>query len=68
MVEAGVLASQNGLSDALQVVFAIAMPFGVISAILAYFLGSYKMTMNYVVEAPMEELHAKHRSEKHLDG
>ena len=42
MIQAGVLASQYGTSDALRVVFAIAMPFGVISAVLAYFLGSNK--------------------------
>ncbi|KAJ9606740.1 hypothetical protein H2200_008749 [Cladophialophora chaetospira] len=66
MVQAGILADKNALADALQVVFAIAMPFGVISAVMAYWLGSYKETMNYVVEAPVEELHAKRRGEKHL--
>lgn len=68
MVQAGLMASQNATADALQVVFAIAMPFGVIAAILCYFLGSYKDTMNYVVEAPVEELYAKNRREKHTEG
>ncbi|KEF62747.1 uncharacterized protein A1O9_00720 [Exophiala aquamarina CBS 119918] len=59
MIQAGVMAMKNATCDALHVVFAIALPFGLISVPIAYFLGSYKDSMNYIVEAPMEELHAK---------
>lgn len=68
MVQAGALASQYATADALEVVFAIGTPFGIIAAIMCYWLGSYKDTLNYVVEAPVEELHAKNRGEKHLQG
>lgn len=68
MVQAGALALQNATSDALRVVFAIATPFGLVSVIIAYFLGSFRDTMNYVVEAPLEELHAKHQNEKVAEG
>lgn len=66
MVQAGKLAAQNATADALQNVFAIALPFGIIAIPMAYFLGSYKKTMNYIVEAPMEELHAKPHDEKRM--
>ncbi|KPI34535.1 putative transporter [Cyphellophora attinorum] len=59
MISAGVLASQNATADALQIVFAIAVPFGVIAIPMSYYLGSYRKTMNYIVEAPIEELHSK---------
>jgi hypothetical protein len=66
MIQAGILASQNATADALQIVFAIALVFGVIAIPMAYYLGSYRNTMNYVVEAPMEELHAKRPNEKYV--
>ncbi|KIW18439.1 hypothetical protein PV08_02727 [Exophiala spinifera] len=61
IIEAGVKAFKQAFADSIRVVYIIAAPFGVVAMVLAVFLGSMRDTMNYGVDAPIEELHAKHR-------
>lgn len=51
---------KQAFADSLRVVYIIAIPFGVVACILCLFLGDMKKTMNYRVDAPVEDLHAKH--------
>ena len=57
VIGAGVGALQQAFADAIRVVYYIAVPFGVVSVILCYFLGDFSAKMNYIVEAPLEDLH-----------
>jgi hypothetical protein len=41
----------------------IAAPFGALACIACFFLGDMKAVMNYHVDAPVEDLHAKHHHE-----
>lgn len=52
-------ALKQAFADSIRVVYFIAIPFGVIACILCIFLGDMKKTMNYRVDAPVEDLHAK---------
>ena len=56
----GARALQQAYADAIRIIFIIAVPFGVVACITCCFLGDLKETMNYHVDAPVEELHAKH--------
>ncbi|KEF62550.1 uncharacterized protein A1O9_00523 [Exophiala aquamarina CBS 119918] len=53
-------AIKQATADSVRIVFIIAVPFGVLGTIVSLFLGDLKKTMNYRVDAPVEELHAKH--------
>lgn len=66
MIGQGALALQQAYADSIRIVFIIAAPFGVLSCIACLFLGDLKGTMNYRVDAPIEELHAKRGH--HTDG
>ena len=55
----GVIALKQALADSIRVIYIIAAPFGALACIMCWFLGDMRKTMNYVVEAPVEELHAK---------
>ncbi len=61
IIAAGVAALKQALADGIRVVFIIAAPFGAVACIACFFLGDLKETMNYHVDAPIEDLHAKHR-------
>jgi hypothetical protein len=63
IINSGVSALKQAYADALRVVFVIAVPFGVLACIASFFLGDLKKAMNYGVDAPMENLHSKRRSE-----
>lgn len=56
----GVAALKEAFADSLRVIYIIAAPFGVLACILCCFLGDMRKTMNYRVDAPVEDLHAKH--------
>lgn len=58
----GAQAVKQAYADSLRIVFIIAVPFGVIGIVASCFLGDLRKTMNYHVDAPVEELHAKHTS------
>lgn len=60
IIQAGVVALKQALADGLRVVYMIAAPFGVLACIACFFLGDLKGTMSYHVDAPVENLHAKH--------
>jgi hypothetical protein len=65
IIAAGVAGLQQAYADSLRVVFIIAVPFGLVACILCFFLGDLRDMMNYKVEAPVEELHAKHHHHHH---
>ena len=60
IIEAGVAALKQAFADSLRVVYIIAVPFGALACICCLFLGDLRKTMNYAVDAPVEELRAKH--------
>jgi hypothetical protein len=60
VIGAGVNALKQALADGIRAVFMIAAPFGAVACIACFFLGDMKKVMNYHVDAPMEDLHAKH--------
>jgi hypothetical protein len=55
----GVAALKQAFADSLRVVYMIAAPFGALACIACLFLGNLRKTMNYSVDAPIEDLHAK---------
>lgn len=62
---AGMAAFKQAEADSLRVVYEITAPFGAVACILVFFLGDLGKLMNYKVDAPLEDLHAKHgRGEK----
>ena len=52
-------ALKQSYADSIRIVFIIAAPFGVVAAISCWFLADMKKTMNYTVDAPLEELKSK---------
>ena len=64
VIGAGVAALKQALDDGIRVVFIIAAPFGAVACLACFFLGDLKSVMNYHVDAPLEELHAKHHHEE----
>ena len=59
IIALGVAALKQALADALRAVYMIAAPFGALACIGCLFLGDLRKTMNYRVDAPVEDLHAK---------
>ena len=64
IISAGVVALKQAYADSLRVVYIIAAPFGLLACVACFFLGDLKKVMDYAVEAPVEDLHAK-RSHAH---
>jgi Fungal trichothecene efflux pump (TRI12) len=63
VIGAGVNALKHAFADGIRAVYMIAAPFGALACLACFFLGDMKATMNYHVDAPMEDLHAKHHHE-----
>ncbi|KAJ5175113.1 uncharacterized protein N7482_000990 [Penicillium canariense] len=63
IISSGVSALRQAYADGLRVVFIIAVPFGVIACVASLYLGDLKKAMNYGVDAPIENLHAKRRAQ-----
>ena len=63
IIEAGVGAFKQAFADGIRVVYIIAAPFGLVACFACFFLGDLSDTMNYRVDAPMEDLHAKQHYE-----
>ncbi|ETI27892.1 hypothetical protein G647_00341 [Cladophialophora carrionii CBS 160.54] len=59
IIAVGVTALKQALADSIRVVYIIAAPFGALACVMCLFIGDLRKTMNYIVEAPVEELHAK---------
>ncbi|KAH8886238.1 putative siderophore iron transporter [Thozetella sp. PMI_491] len=57
IIEQGVSALQQAYADSIRIVFVIAVPFGAAACIACWFLGDLRDTMNYRVDAPVENLH-----------
>jgi len=64
VIAAGAAALKQAFADGIRVVFIIAAPFGAVACVVCFFLGDLKSVMNYHVDAPLEELHAKHHHEE----
>lgn len=64
IIQAGAGGVLQGLADSFRLVYIIAAPFGVLACVLAYFLDDLTKLMNYRVDAPVEELHARHKAEE----
>lgn len=60
IIGVGVVALKQAFADSVRVVYIIAAPFGVVGCVLCFFLGDLSATMNYLVEAPVEDLRKKH--------
>ena len=61
IIGAGVAAAQQALADSFRNIYIIAAPFGALAVIGCFFLGDLSKTMHYRIDAPMEELHSKHK-------
>lgn len=64
IIAAGAAALKQAYADGLRVVFIIAAPFGALACVVCFFIGDLGKSMNYHVDAPVEELVAKHRRDK----
>jgi hypothetical protein len=63
IIGAGVTALKQAFADGIRAVYIIAAAFGALACVACFFLGDLKATMNYHVDAPIEDLHAKHHRE-----
>lgn len=61
IIEVGVAALKQAFADGLRPIYMIAAPFGALACVLCWFIGDLKPTMNYHVDAPVEDLHAKRK-------
>jgi hypothetical protein len=68
IINAGIASLKQAYADGLRVVYTIAAPFGALACLLCFFLGDLKATMSYHVDAPVEDLHAKHHSGQDMEG
>ena len=68
IIAEGASALQHAYADSIRVVFIIAAPFAFVGCIACVFLGDLKKTMNYRVDAPVEELHAKRDHRARTEG
>lgn len=64
IISAGVTALKQAYADSIRVVFIIAAPFGLVAAISCWFTADMRKTMNYQVDAPVENLKRK-MTERH---
>lgn len=60
IIKAGVDALQQAYADSLRVIFIIAVPFGAAACLICLLLRDQSDEMNYRVDAPVEDLHARH--------
>jgi hypothetical protein len=58
---------RQALADSVRIVYIIAAPFGAVAVIACCFMGDLSKSMNYRVEAPVEDLHAKGTTQKEVD-
>jgi len=63
IIGAGVVALKQAFADGIRAVYIIAAAFGALACFACLFLGDLKATMNYHVDAPIEDLHAKRQHE-----
>lgn len=68
VLSAAAVGMKHAMADSIRVVFIIAAPFGVLAIVACFFMGDLSKSMNYRVEAPVEDLHAKGSSHGKEDG
>ena len=61
IIAAGVAALKQAFADSIRPTFIIAAAIGAAACVASLFLGDVRKTMNYRVDAPVEDLHAKAR-------
>ena len=59
VLSASATALKQAQADSIRVVYIIAAPFGALACVACFFLGDLSKVMNYRVDAPVEDLHAK---------
>lgn len=64
IIDAGIVAMKQAYADSLHIVYYIAIPFGVAACLASFFLDDLRATMNYRVDAPVENLTAKMHSDE----
>lgn len=62
IIKAGTAGLLQGYADSYRLVFIIAAPFGVVACLFIYFIEDVSALMTYRVDAPVEELHARHHA------
>lgn len=60
IIEAGVAAFKQAFADSIRPIFIIASVFAAVATVSVLLIDDMKESMNYRVEAPVENLHAKH--------
>lgn len=64
VIAAGIAGLKQAFADSFRIVFIIAAPFGALACLLCFFLDDQSKEMNYRVDAPVEDLHARsHRGQ-----
>ncbi|KAJ6111889.1 hypothetical protein N7523_007950 [Penicillium sp. IBT 18751x] len=61
IISAGIAALKQAYADSLRVIYIIAAPFSLLACLACFFLGDLRKVMDYAVEAPVEDLHARRR-------
>ena len=61
VIAAGETANKQAYADSVRVVYIVAAALGLLACTLCYWLGPTRQLMDYRVDAPVEELHGKHR-------
>lgn len=64
VMEASVKAIAQATADSFRTVYIIAAPFGAAACLVAWFLPDMTKLMGYSVDAPVEELHARHKHDE----
>ncbi|KAF7546138.1 hypothetical protein G7046_g9399 [Stylonectria norvegica] len=59
IIDAATAGMKQAFADSLRIVYIIAVPFGVVACLACFFLNDPSKTMNYRVDAPVENLTAK---------
>ncbi|OQU97009.1 hypothetical protein CLAIMM_03014 [Cladophialophora immunda] len=60
IISAGLSAQKKAYAESLRTVFIITLPFGLLACIACLFMSDLRKEMNYIVDAPLEHLTAKH--------
>lgn len=60
IIKASTAALMQAFADGIRAIYIIAAPFGAVACVACFFLGDLKSVMNYSVDAPLENLNAKH--------
>lgn len=62
IIKAGTAGLLQGYADSYRLVFIIAAPFGALACVFVYLIEDISALMTYRVDAPVEELHARHHA------